>query len=144
MPKRNTRCEYSRSSMLASNGADVERPPTLGHLETTRSTPSCENRGSVASSSTRNCRRLEGYSCTDARLDRVSRDHDALDTWNVFGRVLLEVAHVAGPDVEMDDRGLLVQINDRFPGLPSHADRSSDRGPRDGLKAVSQYSVSIK
>src|SRR5437016_5820054 len=86
----------------------------------TRSTPSCENRGSVASSSTRNCRRLEGDSCIDARLDRVSRDHDALDTWNVFGRVLLEVAHVAGTNVEVDDRGLLVQINNRFPGLPSH------------------------
>src|SRR5437667_1259634 len=33
---------------------------------------------------------------------------------------LFRSAHVAGPDVEMDDRGLLVQINDRFPGLPSH------------------------
>src|SRR5438309_6667549 len=83
-------------------------------------------------------------SCTDARLDRVSRDHDALDAWNVFGRVLLEIAHVAGPDVEMDDRGLLVQINDRFPGLPSHGTARVAEAPRDGLKGVSQYSVSIK
>ena len=48
-------------------------------------------------------------------LQRIPRDDDALHSRNLSRRVLLEITHVAGTDVEVDNRGLLVQIDNRFP-----------------------------
>src|SRR5947208_1448466 len=82
----------------------------------------------------------DGETAPEACVDGAARDNAAFPGWNLFGRRLLEVAHVAGPDVEMDDRGLLVQINNRCPWPPSHGTRLRGRGSRDALKGVPKYS----
>lgn len=53
-------------------------------------------------------------------LGGLSRNHDALHSRGGFGGVLLEIREVTGPDVEVNDRGFLLQVDDWLAGLPLH------------------------
>src|SRR5437867_5001073 len=80
----------------------------------------------------------------ESGLGGLSRNHDALHSRGGFGGVLLEIREVTGPDVEVNDRGFLLQVDDWLAGLPLHG--MSLRGiqvPGDGLKGFLPNSLSI-
>src|SRR2546425_284687 len=56
----------------------------------------------------------------ESGLGGLSRNHDALHSRGGFGGVLLEIREVTGPDVEVNDRGFLLQVDDWLAGLPLH------------------------
>src|SRR2546428_10827628 len=77
-------------------------------------------------------------------LGALSRNHDALRARGCFGGILLEIREVTGANVEVNDGGFLLQVDDWLAGLPLHG--MSLRGiqfPRDGLKGVLPNSLSI-
>src|SRR5436190_23363306 len=77
-------------------------------------------------------------------LRRLPRDDDALDARGLAVGVALQVADISRTDVEVDDGGFLVQVDNRLSGLPLHRNLPLHRRPRDPLKGVPPYSLSIK
>jgi len=74
---------------------------------------------------TRRCRPV-----ATSGLGGLSRNHDALHARGGFGGVLLEIREVTGPDVEVNDRGFLLQVDDWLAGLPLHGmPRSGNQFP---------------
>src|SRR2546425_3571933 len=53
-------------------------------------------------------------------LGGLSRNHDALHARGCLGGILFEIREVTGADVEVNDGGFLLQVDDRLAGLPLH------------------------